>query len=55
MWDADDMGMSFPTKEEFTKIVKDKLSNMKRNVEIFAPYSDYCALIPLQLSVYEVK
>ena len=55
MWDAEDMGMSFPTKDEFTQMVKEKLSNMKRQVNIFAPYSDYCALVPLELTVYEIK
>ena len=55
MWDAEDMGIPFPTQEEFTHIVKEKFSAMKKNFEIFAPYSQYCALVPLELKVYKVQ
>jgi hypothetical protein len=54
MWDADDMGMAFPTKDEFTKSVEEKTASMKRSVEIFAPYSQYCALVPVELTIHKV-
>lgn len=55
LWDAEDMGMAFPTKEEFAKSVNEKTANMKRSLELFAPRSDYCALVPIELTLYEVK
>lgn len=56
LWDEEDMGgIPFPTQQEFTDTVKEKVSKMKKQVEIFAPYSDYCALVPLELRLYEVK
>lgn len=54
-WDAEDMdGMPFPTKEEFVKIVEEKTANMKKSVKIFAPYSEFCALVPIELTIYKV-
>jgi len=55
MWDAEDMGIPFPTKEEFTKSVKEKVSKMKGSVKVFGPYSQYCCLVPNEITLYESK
>lgn len=55
VWDAEDMHMPFPTKEEFAKSVAEKVASGKRSLEIFAPRSDYCALVPIELTLHEVK
>ena len=54
MWDADDMGMPFPTQEEFRKSVTEKTAAMMRSAQLFAPYSNYCALKPIELSIHKV-
>lgn len=54
MWDADDMGMPFPTQEEFRKSVTEKTATMVRSAQLFAPYSNYCALKPIELSIHKV-
>ena len=55
VWDAEDMHMPFPTKEEFAKSVNEKTANIKRSLELFAPRSDYCALVPIELNLHKVK
>ena len=55
MWDAEDMGMPFPTKEEFAKSVAEKVASGKRTLDIFCPYSNYCALVPIYLTLHRVK
>ena len=54
-WDSEDMGMAFPTKEEFAKSVNEKTASMKRSVELFGPRSDYCALVPVELTLHKIK
>jgi hypothetical protein len=45
-WDEDDMGCKQPIKDDFaTKELENKLGN-KRQVELYGPYSQYCALVP---------
>jgi len=48
-WDADDMSMPFPTKEEFVQSVTDLVRSTKRSTVLFGPYSEYCALVPSEL------
>ena len=48
-WDAEDMSMPFPTKEEFVKSVTDLVHSTKRSTVLFGPYSQYCALVPCEL------
>ena len=55
VWDVDDMGCSFPTKEEFTQTVMEKVRTMKTSVEIYNPYSDYCRHVPIELQLYLSK
>lgn len=49
IWDEDDMGCKQPTKEDFTaKELESKLGK-RRQVELYGPYSQYCALVPDQV------
>ena len=58
-WDADDMGMPFPTKEEFTQTVVEKISQIgKKNrwsLSVFAPYSQFCRLVPNEITLSKIK
>lgn len=55
-WDAEDMGMEFPSKQEFLpKIICEKISHLKhgytRPVTLFDAYSKYACLVPNELTV----
>ena len=56
-WDADDMGCSFPTKEEFAlEKINEKIRTHKGGaLVIFGPRSDYCAHVPSELLLTMTK
>jgi hypothetical protein len=56
MWDAEDMGMEFPSIQDFRpKTICEKISQMKhgntRPVKLFDAYSKYASLVPNELIV----
>ena len=53
-WDENDMGMPFPTKDEFTvEAIKNKF-NKRRSLVLFGPYSQYHCLILNELLLEEM-
>jgi hypothetical protein len=56
MWDAEDMGMEFPSRKDFAaSTICEKISQMKHGntlpVKLFDAYSQYASLVPNELTV----
>jgi hypothetical protein len=56
MWDAEDMGMEFPSRKDFSaNTICEKLSQMKHGntcpVKLLDAYSQYASLVPNELIV----
>jgi hypothetical protein len=56
-WDEEDMGVSFPSKDEFTleSIQKKIMTKKSRRITLFGYYSNFCCLIPYELILEEIK
>jgi len=55
-WDDDDFGRPMPTREDFSLEAINKLRSKKYYLgTLFDPYSNYCALVPNELLLEEIK
>ena len=52
-WDMVDC--KFSTKEEFSESVKEKVKNMRSYIDLFSPYSEFCAHVPVELTLQKIE
>ena len=55
-WDEEDFGRPMPTRDDFSlEAIKKVRSAKYHSGTLFDPYSQYCALVPDELHLTEVK
>jgi hypothetical protein len=45
-WDDEDMGCKQPTRDEFSVTCLETKLGRRKQVELYGPYSQFCALVP---------
>jgi hypothetical protein len=45
-WDEEDMGCKQPTQDDFSVTTLEAKLGKRKQVELYGPYSQFCALVP---------